>query len=277
MTIQNPRLKSVTRFFFLPLIFGVALVACSKAPITGRSQLHLVPDSEMIAMADQQYDDFLKQNKISTDQAATDQVKRVGGRIANAVETYLTQHNMADEVKKYSWEFNLVESKDVNAWCMPGGKVVVYTGILPVTKDDTGLAVVLGHEIAHAVANHGSERMSQGLLQQMGGVALSTALAKSPAATQQLAMTAYGVGSQYGAILPFGRTQESEADHLGLIFMAMAGYNPDEAVTFWERMAASAGEKPPEILSTHPSDQHRIDDIKKLLPEAHKYYKPAGE
>jgi predicted Zn-dependent protease len=231
----------------------------------------------MLPMADQQYQDFLKQNKISTDQAGTDQVKRVGGRVAKAVETYLTQHNMADEVKKYSWEFNLIESKEVNAWCMPGGKVVVYSGILPVTKDDTGLAVVLGHEIAHAVAGHGSERMSQGLLEQMGGVALSTALSKSPAATQQLAMAAYGAGAEVGVMLPFNRTQESEADHLGLIFMAMAGYNPDEAVTFWERMSAqSGGGAPPEILSTHPSDQHRIADIKKELPEAHKYYNPAA-
>ena len=279
MKIRSSKLSLIMRFCCLPLVLGVALVACTKAPITGRSQLHLVPDSEMLPMADQQYQDFLKQNKISTDQAGTDQVKRVGGRIAKAVETYLTQHNMAAEVKKYKWEFNLIENKEVNAWCMPGGKVVVYTGILPVTKDDTGLAVVLGHEIAHAVAGHGSERMSQGLLQQMGGVALSTALSKSPAATQQLAMAAYGAGSTVGVLLPFGRTQESEADHLGLIFMAMAGYNPDEAVTFWERMSAqSGGGKPPEILSTHPSDQHRIDDIKKELPEAHKYYNPsAGE
>jgi len=277
MKIRQRKIMSFVRWWSLPLVMGIAIVACSKAPITGRSQLHLVPDSEMIAMADQQYDDFLKQNKLSTDKAATDQVKRVGGRIAKAVETYLTQHNMADEVKKYSWEFSLVESKEVNAWCMPGGKVVVYTGILPITKDDTGLAVVLGHEIAHAVANHGSERMSQGLLAQMGGVALSAALAKSPAQTQQLAMAAYGAGAEVGVLLPFGRTQESEADHLGLIFMAMAGYNPDEAVTFWERMSASGGEKPPEFLSTHPSDQHRIADIKKLLPEAHKYYTGAAQ
>jgi len=272
MKVRHRSVLSLVRWFSLPLVFGIAIVACSKAPITGRSQLHLVPDSEMLPMADSQYKDFLKQNKISTDQAGTDQVKRVGGRIAKAVETYLTQHNMADEVKKYSWEFNLIESKEVNAWCMPGGKVVVYTGILPITKDDTGLAVVLGHEIAHAVANHGSERMSQGLLAQMGGMALSTALAKQPAMTQQLAMTAFGAGAQYGVLMPFGRTQESEADHLGLIFMAMAGYNPDAAVTFWERMASQGGEKPPEFMSTHPSDQLRIADIKKELPEAHKYY-----
>jgi predicted Zn-dependent protease len=259
------------------LVLGVSLVACTKAPITGRSQLHLVPDSEMMAMADQQYTDFLKSNKISTDQVGTAQVKRVGGRIANAVETYLTQHGMASEAKSFKWEFNLIENKEVNAWCMPGGKVVVYTGILPVTKDDTGLAVVLGHEIAHAVAKHGSERMSQALLAQLGGVALSTALSKEPSKTQELAMAAYGAGAEVGVLLPFSRTQESEADHLGLIFMAMAGYNPDEAVTFWERMSSqSGGGAPPEILATHPSDATRIANIKKELPEAHKYYIPAA-
>ena len=273
MKIRPRGVSSFIRWCSLPLLFGIAIVACSKAPITGRSQLHLVPDSEMMSMANQQYTDFLKSNKVSTDQVHTDQVKRVGSRIASAVEKYLNEHGLSSEVKNYSWEFNLIESDEMNAWCMPGGKVVVYTGLLPVTKDDSGLAVVMGHEIAHAVAKHGSERMSQGLLAQLGGMALSTALSKEPAATQQLAMAAYGAGAEVGVLLPFSRTQESEADHLGLIFMAMAGYNPDEAVTFWERMMAqSKGGKPPEILSTHPSDSNRIAAIKKLLPEAHKYY-----
>jgi predicted Zn-dependent protease len=273
MKIGPKGVSAFIRWCSLPLLFGIAIVACSKAPITGRSQLHLVPDSEMLSMANQQYTDFLKSNKVSTDQVHTDEVKRVGSRIAGAVEKYLNEHGLSSEVKNYSWQFNLIESDEMNAWCMPGGKVVVYTGLLPVTKDDNGLAVVLGHEIAHAVAKHGSERMSQGLLEQLGGIALSTALSKEPAATQQLAMAAYGAGAEVGVLLPFSRTQESEADHLGLIFMAMAGYNPDEAVTFWERMmAASQGGKPPEILSTHPSDANRIAAIKKLLPEAHKYY-----
>jgi predicted Zn-dependent protease len=273
MPIRRKEIASFVRWFSLPLLFGFAIVACSKAPITGRSQLHLVPDSEMASMASQQYTDFLKANKVSADQVHTDQVKRVGSRIAGAVEKYLNEHGMASEAKGYNWEFNLIESEDMNAWCMPGGKVVVYTGLLPVTKDDTGLAVVMGHEIAHAVAKHGSERMSQALLAQLGGVALSTALSKQPAQTQQLAMAAYGAGAEVGVLLPFGRTQESEADHLGLIFMAMAGYNPDEAVNFWQRMMEqSKGGKPPEFLSTHPSDERRIADIKKLLPEARKYY-----
>src|SRR6185503_4117729 len=176
MKIGPKGVSSFIRWCSLPLLFGIAIVACSKAPITGRSQLHLVPDSEMLSMANQQYTDFLKSNKVSTDQVHTDEVKRVGSRIAGAVEKYLNEHGLSSEVKNYSWQFNLIESDEMNAWCMPGGKVVVYTGLLPVTKDDNGLAVVLGHEIAHAVAKHGSERMSQGLLEQLGGIALSTAL-----------------------------------------------------------------------------------------------------
>jgi len=254
----------------------VGIAACAKAPITGRSQLHLVPDSEMITMANQEYSDFLKSNKLSTDKAATARVRLVGGRIAGAVDRWLRDNGMASEANQYKWEFNLIESKDMNAWCMPGGKVVVYTGILPVTKTDNGLAVVLGHEIAHAVAKHGSERMSQALLAQLGGVALSTALHSQPEKTRSLWLNAYGVGAQVGYLLPFSRTQESEADHLGLIFMAMAGYNPDEAVPFWQRMmAANQGGAPPEFLSSHPADSKRIQQIRAWLPEARRYYTPA--
>jgi predicted Zn-dependent protease len=267
----HPAFRAVPAAF---LIVGFA--ACTKVPLTGRSQLDLVPDSEMLSMANQQYADFLKANKESTDPVKTAQVKRVGTRLQGAVEKYFRDHGLSNDLKNYQWEFHLIESKEMNAWCMPGGKVVVYTGILPVTQSDTGLAVVLGHEIAHAVAKHGSERMSQSLLTEMGGVALSTALSKEPAKTQSLFLGAYGVGTQVGVLLPYSRTQESEADHLGLIFMAMAGYNPDEAVAFWQRMVAqSQGGAPPEILSTHPSDKTRIDAIRGWLPEAHKYYTPA--
>jgi predicted Zn-dependent protease len=243
-------------------------------PITGRSQLHLIPDSEMMGMSYSEYDQFLKSNKTSTDEPHTRMVRNVGGRIQRAVEQYFSDHGQSSQLADYRWEFNLVESKDVNAWCMPGGKVVVYTGILPVCRDETGLAVVMGHEIAHAVAGHGSERMSQQLVAQMGGAALSVALQNKPDQTRALWLGAFGVSAQYGVLLPFSRTQESEADRLGLVFMSMAGYDPHLAVTFWQRMAdAQTGGAPPEILSTHPSDERRIRDIEAHLPEAMKYYR----
>ena len=264
----------LTRVVLVLSAASVLAWSCSSVPITGRHQLNIVPESEMQSTSYQQYDQFLQENKLSTDAEATAMVKRVGTRIQHAVEQYMSDHNMADRLNGYKWEFNLVENKEVNAWCMPGGKVVVYTGILPVTKDEASLAVVMGHEIAHAIARHGAERMSQGLIAQGLGEGLSAALSSKPAETQQLWMTAFGVGAQYGALLPFSRTQESEADHLGLIFMAMAGYDPHVAVPFWERMAASGGQKPPEIMSTHPSDQTRIENLKKLMPEAMSYYKP---
>ncbi len=262
-------LKKVFGAFLLALM----LVACSSVPITGRSQLNIISSSEMQAMSFSEYDQFLKEHPLSTNAQQTAMVKRVGSRIEKAVEQFMAQQNLSYRLKGYQWEFNLVESDEVNAWCMPGGKVVVYTGLLPVTQDETGLAVVMGHEIAHAIAEHGNERMSQGLLAQMGGAALDVALAQKPEETRAFWMTAFGVGVQVGALLPYSRLHESEADHLGIIFMAMAGYDPRQAVTFWERMAANkGGQAPPEFLSTHPSDQTRIEKIKEHLPEALKYY-----
>jgi predicted Zn-dependent protease len=256
------------------LVLSLILLSCSTVAVTGRKQLNLVPQSTMHSMSAQQYGEFLAANKLSGDQQQTEMVKRVGGRIQTAVEKYFTERNLSDKLKDYSWEFNLVESEEVNAWCMPGGKVVIYTGILPITKDEAGLAVVMGHEIAHAVAQHGSERMSQGLLTQLGGMALSKALEEKPEQTQQLWMAAFGIGAQVGVLLPYSRLHESEADHLGLIFMAMAGYDPNMAVNFWERMAQmKGGQAPPEFVSTHPSDETRIKNIKALMPEAMQYYK----
>lgn len=258
----------------LPILLSFILVQCSTVPITGRKQLNLIPASQMQSLSYQQYGDFIKSNKISKDQNATAMVKRVGVRIQKAVEQYMAQNNMSSSLDGYNWEFNLVDDPQVNAWCMPGGKVVVYTGILPITKDETGLAVVLGHEIAHAVAQHGDERMSQGLITQMGGMALQKAIETKPAETQQIFMTAFGLGTQVGFLLPYSRLQESEADHLGLIFMAMAGYDPNLAIPFWQRMSSmNTGQKPPEFLSDHPADATRIQDIEKELPEAIKYYK----
>jgi predicted Zn-dependent protease len=249
------------------------LQACATVPLTGRKQLSIIPDSSMLSMSFDEYGQFMKENKLSTNAEQTAMVKRVGARIQAAVETYFAQHNMSQELSGYAWEFNLIESKDVNAWCMPGGKVVVYTGILPVTQNENGLAVVMGHEIAHAVAKHGNERMSQELLAQMGGLALSEAIKEKPEQTKALWLGVFGAGVQVGALLPYSSLHESEADHLGLIFMAMAGYDPNGAVVFWERMAANAGAKPPEFLSTHPSDATRIRKIKDEVPEAMTYYK----
>lgn len=250
--------------------------ACSTVPVTGRQQLSLVSSSEMLSMSTQQYDDFLKSNKVvPAGDSRTAMVQHVGRNIQAAVEQYFRQNNLS--LNGYSWEFNLVDNKEANAWCMPGGKVVVYTGILPLTNNEIGLAVVMGHEIAHAVAGHGDERMSQGLLAQLGGAALSQALSQKPQETQQLWMTVFGVGVQYGALLPFSRVQEGEADRLGLIFMAMARYDPNEALGFWQRMAQqNKGQAPPEFMSTHPSDETRIAKIREELPEALRYYKKAG-
>lgn len=267
-------MKSLKSSITICVVLSLLLMSCSTVPITGRSQLHLISDSTMNSMSLQQYGEFLKSNKISNNKKQTQMVKRVGANIQKAVERFFAQKGMSSELAGYEWEFNLVESSEVNAWCMPGGKVVVYTGILPIAGDETGLAVVMGHEIAHAVAKHGSERMSQGLIAQMGGMALSTALSEQPAETQQLWMTVFGVGAQYGVLLPYGRTQETEADRLGLIFMAMAGYDPNQAVGFWQRMSQEKGGKaPPEFLSTHPSDETRIKKIKEIIPEAMTYYK----
>ncbi len=251
----------------------LCLLSCSTVPLTGRKSLSLIPAGEMLSMSYQQYGEFLKTNPMSTNQEQTAMVKRVGGKIQKAVESYFASKGLTSDLKDYRWEVNLVESKDVNAWCMPGGKIVVYTGILPVTQTEAGLAVVMGHEVAHAVAEHGNERMSQGLIAQLGAAGLSVALKDKPEQTKSLWMTAYSVGAQYGALLPFSRTQESEADEIGLTFMAMAGYDPNEAVSFWQRMSQkSGGGAPPEFMSTHPSDATRIADIKKHIPEAMKYY-----
>jgi len=256
------------------LALALVIIGCSTVPVTGRSQLNLIPNDEMLAMSFQEYDSFLKENKLSTDAQKSAMVKRVGTRIQKAVEAYFAGRGLSSELSGYKWEFNLVEDPQVNAWCMPGGKVVVYTGILPVTRDEAGLAVVMGHEIAHAIAEHGNERMSQALLQQAGGVALAVAMKDEPAETRNMWLAAYGVGSQVGVLLPFSRTQESEADHLGLIFMAMAGYDPHVAPEFWKRMASQGGAKPPEFLSTHPADETRIRQINEWMGEAMQYYKP---
>ncbi len=259
--------------FIVSLMLSVTLINCSTVPITGRKQLNLVSDSEMMAMSFSQYSQFLKENKLSTNKQQTEMVKRCGKRIADAVVKYMNDNGHGSHLEGFDWEFNLVDDNTPNAWCMPGGKVVFYTGILPYTQDEAGLAVVMGHEIAHAVAKHGNERMSHQMGVQMGGAALSVALDEKPEETKAMYMAAFGLGSQVGVLLPYSRTHEYEADKLGLIFMAMAGYNPEEAVEFWKRMAASGGQKPPEFLSTHPADENRIKNLESLMVEAKQYYK----
>lgn len=256
------------------LVVFALLASCATVPITERRQLDLIPAETMLPMSFEAYQDFLAKHTVIENTPESRMVKRVGARIQDAVERYFAEHDLSSQLKGYAWEYNLIQDDQVNAWAMPGGKVVVYSGILPVTQDENGLAVVMGHEIAHAVANHGDERMSQGLLAEMGGMALSAALAERPAQTQQLFMAAYGAGAQVGVLLPYSRLQESEADRLGLVFMAMAGYDPRGAVEFWKRMAAQKqGAAPPEFLSTHPADRTRIEKIEDLMPEAMKYYK----
>ncbi|MCX5898127.1 MAG: M48 family metallopeptidase [Proteobacteria bacterium] len=243
------------------------IVSCETVPITGRSQLSLVSSQELTTMSFQAYRDFLSKHPVVRNTPAAFMVQRAGGNIQRAVGLYFARQQMSSRLSGYAWEFNLVQDKAKNAWCMPGGKVCVYTGILPMTRDESGLAVVMGHEIAHAVANHASERMSQQLMVQMGGAALSTVV------TQNQFLDIFGLGSQVGLLLPYSRIQESEADRLGLIFMAMAGYDPRVALGFWQRMAASPqGQAPSEFLSTHPSDVTRINNLKVYIPEALKYY-----
>ncbi len=254
------------------LLAAALLAACATVPITGRKQLSLIPDSQMNSMSFQQYDQVIAESQLSTDPEATAMIKRVGSRIQGAVEQYFRENGMSQHLEGYVWEFNLIESDQANAWCMPGGKVAFYTGILPVCQDDTGVAVVMGHEIAHAIAEHGGERMSHSMALQMGGMALSEAVKTQPEETKALYMTAFAIGAQYGAMLPYSRKHESEADHMGLIFMAMAGFDPREAPKFWQRMSAGGGGAPPEFMSTHPSDETRIRELNERMPEALGYY-----
>jgi predicted Zn-dependent protease len=270
-------MKRIALFLF---IIG-ALYACGSVPITGRKQLNLVSDSEVLSLSLQEYKNYIQTAKKSTDQNATALVVKVGQNIAKAVELYYKSIGGESLLKDYAWEFNLVDDPQVNAFCMPGGKIVVYTGILPVTQDETGLSVVLGHEVAHAVAKHANERMSQQVAAQYGSQAIDALTGKASATTRAIVQQVYGLSAQYGVLLPFNRTQESEADHLGLIFMAIAGYNPQAAIPFWQRMAQN-GQSVPEFMSTHPSDATRITNIGKELPEAMEVYKgvwgkyPAG-
>jgi len=258
------------------LLFAAALTLCGCAtvPVTGRKQMVLISSTQMASLGADSYSQKMAASRLSANAEQTAMVKRVGARVSQAVEQYLKEQGQSSAIRGFAWEFNLIEDPVVNAWCMPGGKVAFNTGILPVCQNEAGIAVVMGHEIAHVVANHGGERMSQQLLAQMGGMGLAAALQQQPEATQQLALAAFGAGTQLGAILPYSRLHEFEADRLGMIFMAMAGYDPAEAPKFWERMQAlGGGSASPQFLSTHPSGASRIRELRELLPEAVRYYK----
>ncbi len=261
-------MKKNLTFLFLALLF----VSCSNVLITGRKQLNLVSDQEMLSLSAQNYKQYIDSMPASKDYVNTLLIRKVGGKISKAVEEFLKTTPMANEVSLYQWEFNLINDTVANAFCMPGGKVVFFEGILPFTKDETGIAVVMGHEIAHAVAKHSSERLSQQMLLQYGAMVTDLLAAKQSTTVRGGINTLYGIGSQVGVILPYSRKHEYEADRMGLVFMAMAGYNPEKSIEFWERMAANGASAGLELLSTHPSDENRIAQMKTYLPEAMKYY-----
>ena len=262
-------MKKILSLFLL----GFLLASCSSVLLTGRKQLLLVSDSEVLTSSLQSYKQFIDSVPASTNMANTALVKKVGKNISTAVEKYLKANGLESEIANFAWEFNLVKDTSMNAFCMPGGKIVVFEGILPVTKNEFGLAVVIGHEVAHAVAKHSNERLSQQMIVQSGSTLANVLVSNKSELTRTGVNALYGLGAQYWVILPYSRTHEYEADHMGLIFLAMAGYNPTEAVAFWERMEAKSANKPMEFMSTHPSDANRIAKLKALLPEAMTYYK----
>ncbi len=244
------------------------LLSCSTVPITGRKRVNLVSDAKILPASFAQYKGFLKEHKLSSNAKKSNEIQNVGINISKAVDKFMRANNMVSEANSYRWEFNLIEDNTVNAWCMPGGKVVFYTGILPICANTDGIAAVMGHEVAHAFAKHGQERMTSAYGQQLGGIAVALGTNNKDPKTKALWSTIYGVGSSVG-MLAYSRTHETEADKLGMVFMIMAGYKPEEAINVWVRMSERAGGKvPPEFLSTHPSNQTRINNLKAYLPTA---------
>ena len=256
----------------LVLVITWVMVSCGTVPFTGRKQFTLIPSEQMLSLSMDSYNEVLNSKGLSNNQHYIHMVNEVGTKIAAAVETYMLQNDLSERIGHYDWEYHVLQSDALNAWCMPGGKIAFYEGIMPVCEDDNGVAVVMAHEVAHAVARHGNERMSQQLAINLGGMALTRALEEEKEVTQQLALLAFGVGSQVGAVLPYSRLHESEADELGLYFMAMAGYDPHGAIEFWQRMQKQGDARPPEFLSTHPNPEKRIANLQELVDDAMKYY-----
>ncbi len=263
-------MRAILAFFLLSAL----LIACTQNALSGKRQFTLLPESELQGLANTQYRQFLTGKRIigTSTNADANMVNRVGERIVSAVNKLYAEKGITERLKGFDWEVNLVQDNQVNAWCMPGGKIVVYTGLLPITQNEDALAVVMGHEVCHALLQHGNQRMSQALVQQMGGVALSVALSNKPQETRNLFLLAYGVGSQVGVMLPFSRGHELEADRWGLIMAAKAGYDPRSAIGLWERMEKAGGGKMPEFLKTHPSEGKRIERLERIMPEAMEYY-----
>lgn len=262
-------MKKISLLFIVLLLFS----ACSKVPITGRKQMNLLPSSMMLSMSLTNYEEVLSESKVLADHnSKTKNVRNVGKKISDGVTSFMNEIDDKERIKGFKWEYNVIDKDVINAWCMPGGKIAVYTGILPVTKNDGGLATVLAHEIAHAVAKHGNERMSQQLAVALGGVSLEVAMKEKPEKTKNIFKSVYGVGSTLGT-LAYSRKHEYEADKMGMVFMAKAGYDPNEGIKFWKRMKAQKdGASVPQFLSTHPTDENRIEAMKEYLPEARKYY-----
>lgn len=258
------------KFVILLSFIFLILSGCSQNPFTGKKTLALVPNAQILPMAFQQYDQFLQENQVVENTSESRMVKTVGQKIATAAQRWLNANGYQGYLEGYQWEYNLVKDDQVNAWCMPGGKIVVYTGILPITKSEAGLAVVMGHEVAHALANHGQQRMSASQLQQLGAVATAVGSQAAGVSEENAALLnqAYGIGTQVGLMLPYSRSHETEADKIGLTLMAVAGYNPHEAADLWRRMKAQGGQAPPEILSTHPSNDTRINNLEVWADEA---------
>jgi predicted Zn-dependent protease len=262
-----------TLVLVLAVTSALLCAGCATVPITGRQQLSLVPQADLIQSAAGSYDGFLEGTTVVTDGESARLVRRVGDRIAGAAESFLTSEGLGSQLRYYDWEFNLIDDDETaNAFCMPGGKIAVYTGLLPIASTEGLLSVVVAHEVAHAIANHSGERMSQVLIAELGGMALSRAIEEKPADTQKWMMAAYGLGATVGVLMPYSRQHESEADRIGLTLMAMAGYDPRQAIPLWERMDEAGGARPPEFLSTHPEPSSRIENIRKYLPEALEHY-----
>ena len=255
------------------LLLLLSIVACSTVPLTNRTQITAIPSSQMLGLSSNSYNEVLSQSEISSNAKYRNSVERVGQNIASAVESYLKNIGREELLQGYAWEFNVIRSDQLNAWCMPGGKIAFYEGIMSICENDNGVAVVMAHEIAHAVAKHNNERMTQQLGLQMGGLALTEALSEQEAKTKEIALAVFGVGTQVGLILPYSRSFENEADELGLYFMAMAGYDPREAPEFWKKMLQAGGSSVPEFLSTHPNPANRIDHLKQIMPKALEYYR----